>query len=37
LPTTAQAVLRRLHQFADANTENDRIVLAWSRIARSEG
>lgn len=36
LPTTAQAVLRRLHQFADANTENDRIVLAWSRIQRRD-
>lgn len=32
LPTPAEAVLRRLHQFADVNTEDDRIVLAWSRM-----
>jgi hypothetical protein len=37
IPSTAQAVLRRLHQFADANTtEHDRIVLAWSRIFRQD-
>ncbi len=32
LPTPAGAVLRRLQQFADVNTEDDRIVLAWSRM-----
>jgi hypothetical protein len=32
LPTPVEAVLRRLQQFVDVNTEDDRIVLAWSRM-----